>query len=135
MRVFVKKQVFYNHLVFLERTLPKEGEMAVRIGDLVKAFDVLGHTYLSRLAESVPVPKGAKIMVRDEEAIITGQVLFKKSGFVRREAYKAQHGGIVGLRENKIEVYSQPEKFNLVSGIEAKVAKVIEKILPASRAH
>ena len=127
MKVFVKKQISYNHLVFLERTPPKEGNITVKVGDLVKPFDVLGHTYISRLQESINLPTGAKILIKDEEDVLNDQVLFKKRGFIRSERGKTHHAGHVSLKKDKIEIYSQPEKFNLVSGIESKVAKIVEK--------
>lgn len=125
---FVKKQVFYRPQVFLEKTLPKEGEILAKEGDLVKPFDILGYTYVSPLQRQLKIPPGSKILVSQGEDVVLGQVLAKKSGFIGGQEFKAPIAGAVSLKDDRIEISSSPEKFNLVSGIEAKVVKVIAKL-------
>lgn len=129
MEAFVKKKIFYNKRLFLEKTLPKEGEITVKPGDLVRPFDILGYTYISLNKKELKYPLGAKIMVSDGEPVVYDQVLVSKKRVFKSEQVKAPFSGIVKIDSgSKLYLYSPAEKFNLVSGIEAKVVKVIEKL-------
>lgn len=130
MEVFIKKQLFYSPIVFLEKTLPKEGEIVVKVGDLVAPFDVLGHTYISLTRRRLALPKGTKLLVQDGELIGVGQILAKKSKFIGGQVFTAPFSGLVKIEEDgrALEISSSPERFNLVSGISARVAKIISNL-------
>lgn len=128
MEAFVKRQVFYNQKFFLEKRLPKSGEVLVRVGDVVKPFDVLGFTYVSRLARKVLVPVGARLLVSEGEMVTADQVLAVRPGFIKKQEILAPLAGTVQLKDRELTVLSPPEKFNLVSGIAARVAKVYGKL-------
>ncbi len=130
MEAFVKKQIFYSPMVFLERTLPKEGEIRVKVGDQVAAFDVLAHTYLSLMRKDLVLPKGTQMLVEDGEAVSAGQALAKKSKFLSAQVFKAPFSGSVKILDGglSLEISSSPERYNLVSGIAAKVVKVVPKL-------
>lgn len=130
MEAFLKRQIFYSPMVFLEKTLPKEGEIVVKVGDRVAPFDILAHTYVSLSHKSLRLPPGAKVLVDDGETVAAGQVLARKNRFIGAEVLRAPHSGRVKISEDKmnLKVFSSPERFNLVSGIEAKVAKIVPKL-------
>lgn len=129
MEAFVKRRIFYNKHIFLEKTLPKEGEILVKSGDKVLPFNVLGHTYLSLSSRDVKLPPGTKIMVADGEKVSFDQVLAVKKKFFGKEEVRSPFSGIVQLKpDGVVAVHSPAERFNLVSGIEAKVVKVCDKI-------
>lgn len=94
------------------------------------AFDILGHTYVSLSRRRLELEKGAKIMVAEEEEVTSGQVLARGSGLFRPRLFRAPLSGTVHLEGDRsaIEVIGSPERFNLVSGIEAKVVKVVPKL-------
>lgn len=101
----------------------------VKPGDLVKSFDVLGNTFLSRTSKEFNLPPGAKVLVQDGEAVAYDQILAKKVGFLRSLKFRAPFAGTVRLESNTfVRLISPPEKFNLISGIEARVVKVVEKL-------
>lgn len=129
MEAFVKRKIFYNKRVFLEKTLPKEGELLVKVGDLVKPFNILGYTYLSLNSRDLKLPKGSKVLVADGESVSFDQVIARKKRFIKTDLVRAPFSGIVQIKpDNVVTVHSPAEKFNLVSGIEAKVVKVLEKL-------
>lgn len=129
MEAFIKKRVFYNKRIFLEKTLPKEGEILVKVGDKVLPFNVLGLTYLSLASKDVAIPRGSKLMVADGEKVSFDQVLSVKKKFLGRQEVRCPFSGVVEVRpDGGVTVHCPVEKFNLVSGIEAKVVKVCEKL-------
>lgn len=130
MEVFVKRQIFYALRVFLEKTLPKRGEILVRTGEAVKPFTVLGHTYLSLFKKRWPLRKGSLVVVGDGAAVAAGEVLAKKSSLMQQELIKSSLSGTARVYEEEgfIEVSSSPERFNLISGIEAKVVKILPRL-------
>lgn len=127
MEAFVKRQVFYSKKVFFERTLPKAGEILVKVGDLVKPFDILGFTYVSPLSRRLSLAAGSRVSISDGEEVSLGQVVALKPGFWFREKVKAPIAGRAEVTGDEIIIFSSPEKFNLTSGIFAKVAKIVEK--------
>lgn len=113
----------------MEKTLPKEGNISVKAGDLVKPFDILGYTFLSLNKRSLSVPQGARIMVGEGESVTYDQVLSKKTRFLRSIILRAPFAGIVHIDSDlQLSLFSPAEKFNLVSGIEARVVKTVEKL-------
>ena len=129
MEAFVKRKVFYNKRVFLEKTLPKEGEIQVRVGDLVKPFDILGFTYLSLNSRDLKLPEKSRLLVADGEAVSFDQVLAERKGFIKKDIVRAPIAGLVQVNSvSSISINSPAEKFNLISGIEAKVVKVLDRL-------
>jgi len=129
MEAFVKRKVFYNKHIFLEKTLPKEGELLVKVGDMVRPFDILGYTYLSLNSKDLKLPAGSKLQVSDGEAVAFDQVLSRKKKFLKNEEIRAPFSGVVQIKSNSaLAVHTPAEKFNLVSGIEARVVKVLDKL-------
>ncbi|MCL5004025.1 MAG: hypothetical protein M1352_02010 [Patescibacteria group bacterium] len=129
MEAFVKKQVFYNPRVFLEKTLPKEGEILVKVGDRVKPFDVLGFTYVSLTRQRLSVPKDGKILVAEGEKVSYNQPLVKIRRFLGSHEIKSPIPGTVNLLSKaELEIISEPEKYNLISGIEAEAVKIVPRL-------
>lgn len=113
----------------MEKTLPKEGEMLVKRGDLVRSFDILGQTFISLNKKNLMLPPGAKIMVEDGDSVSFDQILAIKRSFLRTWSLRSPFSGTIKIKDRSaLEISSPPEKFNLVSGIEARVYKVVEKL-------
>lgn len=125
----MKRRVFYNKRVFLEKTLPLEGQILVKPGDLVKSFDILGNTFLSRDSKEFNLPPRVKVLVQDGESVAYDQVLAKKPGLLRSLKFRAPFAGTVRVESNTLlKLIAPAEKFNLVSGIEARVVRVVDKL-------
>lgn len=129
MEAFVKRKIFYNKQVFLEKTLPKEGEILVKKDDHVRSFDILGRTFISLNKKNFKLPPGAKILVGEGESVSYDQILAKKRSYFRTWSVRSPFAGTVKINgPSELELCSPAEKFNLVSGIDARVFKVIDKL-------
>ena len=130
----VIKKVVYKDNTFFERTLPQEGEITCKVGESVKPFDVLGSTFVSLDKRSWRMNSAQwSVEVGDGQSLNAGDVLARKKSLLpfRREVIRMPFSGTVSLLVAdgiaRVDIFSVPEKYNLISGIEAKVAKVVEK--------
>lgn len=130
----VIKRVFYAKNAFLERSLPGEGRISVKVGDRVKPFDVLATSFLSLSKKSWRLSlKEWRVLVSDGDSRGSGDLIAKKKSLIplKTEGLKMPFDGSVNLSSEKsflkIAARSNPERFNLISGIEAVISKIIDK--------
>jgi len=128
------KKVYFTKKAFLERGLPQEGEIVCKVGDTVKPFDILGSTFVSLDKRSWRLSsKEWSIRVADGTSLSSGDILASKKNILpfKKEVIRMPFSGSVSILVDKdvgqIDISSFPERYNLISGINAKVNKLIEK--------
>lgn len=128
------KKVYFTKKAFFERGLPQEGEIVCKVGDIVKPFDILGSTFVSLDKRSWRLSsKEWSIKVADGTSLNSGDILAAKKNILpsKKEVIRMPFSGSVSILVDKdvgrIDTSSFPERYNLISGITAKVNKIIEK--------
>jgi len=128
------KKVYFTKKAFLERGLPQEGEIVCKVGDTVKPFDILGSTFVSLDKRFYRLnTKEWSIKVADGASLNAGDILASKKNILpfKKEVIRMPFSGSVSILVDKdvgqIDISSFPERYNLISGINAKVNKLIEK--------
>lgn len=128
------KKVYFTKKAFFERGLPQEGEIICKVGDTVMPFDILGSTFVSIDKRSWRLSsKEWSIKVADGTSLNGGDVLASKKNIFsfKSEVIRMPFSGSVSILIDKdvarIDISSFPEKYNLISGITAKVSKIVEK--------
>ncbi len=128
------KKVYFTKKAFFERGLPQEGEIVCKVGDTVKPFDILGSTFVSIDKRSWRLSsKEWSIKVADGTSLSSSDILASKKNIFsfKSEVIRMPFSGSVSILIDKdvarIDISSFPERYNLISGITAKVSKIIEK--------
>lgn len=128
------KKVYFTQKAFFERGLPQEGEIVCKVGDTIKPFDILGSTFVSLDKRFWRLnTKEWSIKVADGTSLSSGDILASKKNIFsfKKEVIRMPFSGSVSILVDKnvgrIDISSFPERYNLISGITAKVNKVIEK--------
>lgn len=131
----ILNKVYYKKETFLERRLPQAGEIAVKVGDAVRPFTVLGATFVSLKKQSWNFDSAKwKLRVTDGQRLGERTVVAaaKKPPFFKGDEVKTPVAGVVTVNSEgrffSVTVSSLPEKFNLVAGVEARVTKVADRL-------
>jgi len=124
MLVPIIKKIENNEKCFIERMLPVEGELGIKVGDFVQPFDHLGECRFSQ--NEIILPKGFKPygLKTDKRYYYTGSFLGKNGS----NKVLAPYDGNLYMGDDKKYKFSEiDKKYILLSGVWGKVKSLIEK--------
>ncbi|NCT55299.1 hypothetical protein GW755_00475 [bacterium] len=127
MKLKIIKKYLNLSETFIERRMPSEGKISVKIGDNVNSYDQIGEATYSTEVEKIPYI--GSVEVKEGDRVYPSDILAKQKKYVvKKLEYRTKISGLVTEIDKKlctIEVKSLPKKFDLISGVTGEVVDVI----------
>lgn len=134
------KKIELSSQNFLERSLPSPGEIRVKVGDIVRPFDIVADTLINLREQTINIktlfktgkdPVDKFLLKREGEGFKRGDVIAEKSGFF---GYSSKHliapfDGVlyhVDRECGEIILRTNPEKKTLLAGAGGEVVRILE---------
>ncbi|MFH1565681.1 MAG: hypothetical protein ABIB98_00565 [bacterium] len=128
MRALILKKYKYNKNSFVERRLPSEGTISVKVGDIVKSFSKVGECLYCDKSQEM-VFEGELIKKEGEKVFANETIWVLKRGVFKVKEGKASFSGIIGNvdLDKKTYTVTRPQRdYNLIAGVSGKIKAVVE---------
>ena len=120
--------------VIRRRMLPSDGRIRVKVGQRVKATDVLAETIISRKHILLDIARGLRVSPRQAMPLIqfkkgqkvnADQVIAETSGMFAREVRSPVSGRVVVVGGGKLVLETSASTFELLAGLPGIVTEII----------
>jgi hypothetical protein len=128
-KVPVLKKYYFDKSAFIERKLPRPGNLLVSTGSVVNSFDKLGEARIVKDTEKVDFSGICK--VKKGERVYPGDVLAvaKKYLFSKKEYKTTLSGTVSEIDKTKgtIQIDGLSSNFTLISGVSGEVVDTLDE--------
>jgi len=129
MRALVLKKYKRNKNSLVERQLPTEGDVLVKIGDVVKSFSKVAECLYSEKTQEMPFE--GELLKKAGEKVFANELLWKsKKGILQAKEGKAPFSGIISSineEEKTFIIKRQQRDYSLIAGAPGKIKNIIDK--------